>query len=412
MSNLTKTVKLHIRPDEDTKRLLGETAHWYMCACNYVSRDIFDSGITLNIADIHDHEYKKLRKFYGLGAQMAQSVIRTVAAKYKAVREQMRQKPYTYKDETGRTQYIKRTPEWLQEPILFKRPQADFVRDRNWSFADGGTKLSLGTLEGRAIVEYDAPECFAGYFDGSWRFGTGKLVELGGEWYFHVSVAREAGNAVIDGTTPVVGVDLGLRFMATAFDDDGKTTFFSGSDVMKKRDRYAKTRAGLQARGTKSAKRALKRMSGRENRWMACVNHRLSKTLCGMYAPGTLFVLEDLAGVSFDRRNLRHGGSARDKDANRHLRSWPFYQFGQFLEYKAKERGQAVIHAAPQYTSQRCPKCGRIHKDNRDHEKHEYVCDMCGYRSNDDRVGAMNLHALGKMYANGNKKPRFLPGRA
>ena len=89
------------------------------------------------------------------------------------------------------------------------------------------------------------------------------------------------------------------------------------------------------------------------------------------------------------------------------MRSWTFYQLEQFLTYKAHESGSEVIKVSANYTSQRCPKCGRIHKENRKHEIHEYICDSCGYRSNDDRVGAMNIYTLGTMFVSGDTNPRF-----
>lgn len=64
----------------------------------------------------------------------------------------------------------------------------------------------------------------------------------------------------------------------------------------------------MQAKGTKSAKRKLKALSGRENRWMSDVNHQLSKALVDYYGANTLFVMEDLAGVSFDEMNLSNRG--------------------------------------------------------------------------------------------------------
>jgi transposase len=44
------------------------------------------------------------------------------------------------------------------------------------------------------------------------------------------------------------------------------------------------------------------------------------------------------------------------------------------------------------YTSQTCPKCGHVEKTNRDKKNHIFKCKTCGYTSNDDRIGAMNLH--------------------
>lgn len=58
-------------------------------------------------------------------------------------------------------------------------------------------------------------------------------------------------------------------------------------------------------------------------------------------------------------------------------------------------------------TFQKCPKCGRIHKENRDHDTHSYTCDYCGYQSNDDRIGAMNLQFLGTLYISDDDKLSF-----
>ena len=75
--------------------------------------------------------------------------------------------------------------------------------------------------------------------------------------------------------------------------------------------------------------------------------------------------------------------------------SWAFYQLRQMIEYKAKKAGHSVIVVDPRYTSQTCPKCGTVRKANRDKRLHEYHCSNCGYRSNDDRVAAMNIQRLG-----------------
>ena len=40
---------------------------------------------------------------------------------------------------------------------------------------------------------------------------------------------------------------------------------------------------------------------------MSDVNHRMSKTLVEKYGKNTLFVLEDLTGVSFEASNLSRG---------------------------------------------------------------------------------------------------------
>ena len=132
---------------------------------------------------------------------------------------------------------------------------------------------------------------------------------------------------------------------------------------------------------------------------MSDINHQISKALVDRYGSRTLFVLEDLTGVSFAEENLN-----RSKKQKKDLTSWAFYQF---LSYKAQGAGSMVLKVPAHYTSQRCPKCGKILKSNRNHTKHEYSC-SCGFCSNDDRVGALNLLYLGTCWMNGDENPRIV----
>ena len=227
------------------------------------------------------------------------------------------------------------------------------------------------------------------------------MIEHGGNWYLHISATKLIGVVSTEQITHVVGIDRGIRFHAVCYDEQGKTTFFSGSRARIKRNKFAKVRAELQSKGTKSAKRVLKRISGRENRWMTDVNHCLSKTLVRKYGENTLFVLEDLTGVTFDKDNLKGSNESRYEK-----RSWAFYQLEQFLTYKANLNHSAVLKVPAQYTSQRCPKCGYIDKRNRNHKSHIFRC-KCGYCSNDDRVGAMNIQQLGVRYVLGEENPKL-----
>lgn len=401
---VTKTMKLHIKPDETDKPALAKTMEQFRLALNDVSAYVFDHHFPLKWTDLSKILYSDIRSQFKLKSQMTQSVFRTVCARYKSVQTQLKHHPFSYKDEDGKWHFIKKTLEWLYKPIYFSRPQVDLVRGRDYSFVENGTMLSLNTLDGRIKVAFDVPECFSAYFDGTWSFGTGKVVTLKDNWYFHIPMTREMPDS-FDAHRPnhVVGLDRGLRFLATAYDEKGKTSFFDGKAVLKKRAAFDQTRAELQAKGTKSAKRKLKAISGRENRYMTDVNHQLSKTLVDRYGKDTLFVIEDLTGVSFADENL----SKRSKQGRHETRSWTFYQLEQFLTYKAQEAGSDVLIVPADYTSQRCPKCGRIRQENRDHIRHAYICDACGYRSNDDRVGAMNLYELGTMYVSGDNHPRF-----
>ena len=395
---VTIKVKLKITNSE-TASNFSKTMEQYRQACNYVSEYIFNHDFDMKQSRLNKELYSELRNLFSLKSQMAQSVIRTVIARYKTVKSQMLRRPYKYQDQnTGEWHRETRNLAWLYKPISFNRPQVDLQRNRDWSYLSNG-QLSINTLDGRVKA---SPVChgFSQYFDGIWKFGLAKLLKSGNKWYLHISATKEVADFDKQEVKHVVGIDRGLRFLATIYDEQGNTAFFDGKAIMRKRAKYQKLRATLQAKGTKSAKRRLKKLSGRENRWMSDVNHRLSKTLVQKYGADTLFVLENLNGVSFERADLPKSLRSQNK-------SWAFYQLEQFLTYKAHLNNCEVVEVSAKYTSQRCPKCGVIKKDNRNHGKHEYHCINCGYRSNDDRIGAMNIQLLGTQYISGQEQPKF-----
>ena len=391
-------VKLNIlEPNVGMK--FSKTMEQYRLACNYVSEYLFNNNFPLNKNEVQKVIYNTIREKFNLKSQMTISCIRSVIARYKTVKTQMARRPYKYQDQnTGEWYREVRDLNWLHKPISFNRPQVDLQRNRDWSYLSSG-QLSINTLDGRVKVE---PICrgFNQYLDGTWKFGLAKLLKSSGKWYLHISATKEVADFDKQTVKHVVGLDRGLRFLATSYDEQGKTAFFDGQAIMRKRAKYQKLRATLQAKGTKSAKRRLKKLSGRENRWISDVNHCLSKTLVQKYGANTLFVLENLNGVSFERTDL-------PKALRNQNKSWAFYQLEQFLTYKAYLHNSEVVEVSAKYTSQRCPKCGVIKKDNRHHEKHEYHCDNCGYRSNDDRIGAMNIQLLGTQYISGQEQPKF-----
>ena len=400
MSNLTKTIKLciHVTPEQEV--LFRQMTEQYRQACNFVSQYIFNNQFNLTYQSLNKELYGDLRNLFGLKSQLAQSSIKTTIVRYKTVRHQLFQTPYRYKDENGNWHRIAKTLEWIWKPVFFNRPQADLVRNRDYSFVDNGEALSINTLGKRTKCTFEDKH-FAEYLNGSYELGTAKLVELKGMWYLHIPVTKAVEDFQKENVRHVIGIDRGLRFLTVSYNEQGKTEFVSGQKIATKRHKFQTVRKHLQSKGTKSAKRKLKAISGRENRWMSDINHQISKTLVEKYGKDTLFVIEDLTGVSFEKSNL-----SRTAKQNYDLRSWSFYQLEQFLTYKAHENRSEVLKVSAKYTSQRCPKCGTIHKDNRDHGKHLYIC-QCGYKSNDDRIGAMNIQLLGTMWISGDNNPRY-----
>ncbi|URN37794.1 RNA-guided endonuclease TnpB family protein [Lactobacillus helveticus] len=392
--------------DDETAQAFSNTMCKYRDACNFISQYIFEHAFELKQSKLNKALYHNLRDKLELKSQMAQSAIKTVIARYKTVKTQLFQHPFRYdtgkKDGKGRGIWaqIYRDLTWLWQPINFKRPQLDLQRGRDWSYLSAANQLSLNTLNGRRKVDFVC-KGFDQYLDQTkWKFGSLKMLQLRGKWYIHLSATTAIPEFEAEQAVHVVGIDRGLRFLAACYDEKGKSILFSGQKILRKRRKYKKLRAELQAKGTKSAKRRLKKIGQRENRWMSDVNHRLTKTLVDHYGSNTIYALEDLTDVRFATKKS-------PKDQRYEIVSWAFYQFEQFLTYKANLNSFAVVKVPAKYTSQRCPKCGRIHKDNRDHELHLYTCDKCGYKSNDDRLAAMNIQFLGTLYRSGEEAPQF-----
>lgn len=358
----TITAKIQIYVSSDQSKNLIATTNAYRNACNWLSKHVFQTKI-LKQAKLNDLYYKQLRSQFGLKSQMAQSVMKTVIARYKSAKS------------NGH--------EWSL--IEFKLPEYDLVWNRDYSLTQN--QFSVNTLDGRIKLKYES-KAMKKYFNGTWKFGTAKLVYKLQKWFLHIPMTKDFSKLEYSDVNNIVGIDLGINFLATTYDSQGKTTFYNGNIVKHKRGKFKVTRKQLQKRQTPSARKKLKQIGSRENRYVTDVNHRVTKALVDKYPRGTMFVLEDLTGVRSATEKVRV--------KNRYVSvSWAFYQFRQMLEYKAQLNGQKVIVVDPKYTSQTCPKCGHVEKANRNKKLHTFKCKNCQYQSNDDRIGAMNLHLKG-----------------
>ena len=86
MEQMTITAKIQIVVDETDKVLLDETMSVYRNACNYVSDYVFRTH-DLKQFSLNKVLYSTLRENFNLKSQMAQSVLKTVIARYKTILE-------------------------------------------------------------------------------------------------------------------------------------------------------------------------------------------------------------------------------------------------------------------------------------------------------------------------------------
>jgi IS605 OrfB family transposase len=218
------------------------------------------------------------------------------------------------------------------------------------------------------------------------RQGESDLIARDGNLYLMVTI--DLPTPAITDPDGFIGVDLGIvQIAATARQDGTAGLDWSGGAVTARRKRSLQLRRKLQTKGTKSAKRLLKNRSKKESRFVADVNHHISKTIVTeAKRTGAGIAIEDLTGIR-QRVRLR-------KPQRVTLHSWAFAQLAQFLTYKAQGAGVALVHVDPAYTSQQCSGCGHIDKKNRPSQA-IFACLSCGISLNADTNAATNIAKRG-----------------
>jgi IS605 OrfB family transposase len=237
-----------------------------------------------------------------------------------------------------------------------------------------GRQLSLSCIGSRERILLEVPECFRNIFE-TWKLKGATLTYSVKKKQFWIRLVYETETPPIKLEGISLGIDRGLRQLAVT--SEGQ--FFSNNKIRANQRRYLYNRRTLQAKGTPSAHRRLKMLSGKEKRFSRDVNHQVTKKLI-LLEPVKTYVLEDLSGI----RNQKRG-----KHGNKRLGSWPFHQFRLFLAYKAEVYGKQVAYVDPRYTSQKCSCCKDINKKSRN--KGTYHCINCNFRLHADWNAAINI---------------------
>lgn len=236
---------------------------------------------------------------------------------------------------------------------------------------------TLATVDGRVKATFNVPDNYEPYLGWNIKSSTVSLRGSSKEFYLHVSI--ETANPAVINDVNVLGIDRGIKNIAVCSDNK----FFNSKAVKNVRAHYAKLRAELQSKGTRSARHKLKQVSGRERRFVTNVNHCIAKAIVN--TGYTVFALEDLAKIRVQKR--------RGKEFDRKLNNWSFYQLEQFLRYKAEAIGKQVVLVDSRYTSQKCSHCGHTYKGNRDDS--DFLCRSCGFHVHADLNASRNIAQAG-----------------
>jgi putative transposase len=345
---MKQTMLLKLAPTTEQAQALLDTIHTFNAACDYIATEAFEAQVA-NKFELQKMCYGELRTTYHLPAQLAIRAISKTTDVYK------------------RDKSIKPT----------FRPEGAIVYDERVMSFKGLTTVSLLTLQGRVLV----PFRMGGYQESRRASIKGQADLLYRNGTFYLAVTLEVPTPTPISTDEMLGIDLGIINLAT--DSEGET--FSGQAVEKTRQRHHALRQRLQKRGTKNAKRRLKKLSGREKRFRTNTNHVISKRIVHKAkATNQAIAIEELRHIrTRTERTVRHSQRARHS-------GWAFGQLRHFLSYKAALAGIPLHTVDPRNTSRTCSECGHCEKANRKSQAC-FVCQSCGYTDNADRNAAMNI---------------------
>jgi putative transposase len=333
---------------------IDETLVSFAAACNQILA-VAKLDNCWNTTKLHHKVYKPTRAATGLKANHVCQAIRRVINQKKATKQIHKFRPTSISLDVRTFKYVE---DKQQVGITLKDKRVNF------DLKIGGYQI--------ALLRNQTP--------------TSATLSKTRQGDYYINIVVEVPTQPRNQTPKVLGVDVGLRDIAST--STGKS--WSGKQLRETRAKFARVRASIQSKRTKSSKRLLRRLSGKEQRFVIWVNHNISKQLAAEAKEFGVIAFEDLTGIR-QRAKVR-------KSQKREHNSWAFYQLRLLTEYKANIAGIDLVLVDPRYTSKTCNCCKVI--GNRNGKIFKCVNKLCGWVGDADHNGAMNIANLGGVAVN------------
>jgi putative transposase len=341
-------VPVNVRPEID------ETLQRFADGCNQILEVSQRDGIK-NTTKLHHATYYDVRAKTGLKANHVCQAIRRVVGAVTA-----------------------------QKQIHKFRPTSMSLDVRTFSYDEKKQIVGVTLLNGRVKIPLSIGNYQLALLKGQSPTSAVLCKRRNGAYYIQIQV--EVPTQPPNQTPKVLGVDVGQKDIAHT----STGLSWSGEQIRKVRNHFQHVRSSVQSKCTRGAKKLLKRLSGRERRFQANINHTISRQLVNeAQRIDASIAFEDLTGirnrtkVSRNQRRLHH--------------SWAFYQLRQFTAYKALIAGVQMILVDPRYTSQTCHNCLHIHPEQGKTYRNgkSYECGHCGWHGDADFNAANVIRLLG-----------------
>jgi len=360
---ITRTIKLKLNIGAND---IIETVKEYTTAFNCVCNIGFNNKV-FNSVELHNLTYSNIRSWSSLPSQLVVSARMKASEAIKSVLSKK-----------SRVKLSK--PESKQTAIRYDARSYNVWFDKN--------EVSLSSVNGRVKASFTMPEYFKQYV--SWTRNSADLFIRNNTVFLNVVFSKDIEDKEISNNPYILGIDRGINKLAVCSDNK-----FYNDHIKKTVSRYRRLRKNLQSCGSQSAKRHLKRISQKENRFRRDVNHTITKRIIESVPKNSIIVIEDLKHIR-ERVKL-------SKDVRRNFHNWSFFQFEQFLTYKAQLKNIKIDFVDARYTSQKCSKCGYISKSNRQSQSN-FKCKQCSNTLNADLNASRNIelnYRIAKRYSEG-----------
>jgi putative transposase len=247
---MKQTLLVKLAPTADQHTALLRTLETFNAACNAIAAVAFAEQRAGKL-DLQKLVYYDIRARFGLSSQMTIRAISKVSEAYK-------------RDKAIQPHF---------------RSHSAMVYDQRICSFPGPDRVSLLTLDGREVL----PFRFGRYAEGMLQRVRGQcdLLDRASSNTFFLAITVDSPEPAPDEADEFLGVDLGIITLAATSDGEllNHATGPKHAHVNQVRARYSRFRQKLQQKGTQSAKRLLKKRSGREQRFARDVNHIVCRRL-------------------------------------------------------------------------------------------------------------------------------------
>ena len=351
MVSLTLKIKLNIT--EEIKNIFDKTIEQYTDSFNRVVTVGWENNIDKGVP-LHNETYYNEREITDLPSQLVCSARTKAVEALKSTKARKKKRKKVSKPRSKRC------------PIRYDARSCNVKLSQCYA--------TLATIDGRKKVTFNLPDHYKSKID--WKVCSSDLCINKGAYFLHIVVSIDAKK--LSATGKVTGIDLGVNRPAVTSDNK----FFGQRHWKEIENRNFRLKRSLQAKGTKSAKRKLKKLSRKVNRFRNDCDHGLSKRIVESVEFGHVISIEDLTDIR-DRVKAR-------KKQRRRIHAWSFSRLKSYIEYKSEIKGIKVVCVDPRYTSQKCSNCQHTEKANRKTQS-QFVCKKCGFKHNADLNAAKNI---------------------